>query len=170
VGERYFEEIDRLLGRYRAWAERNRATLALVSDHGFLWSDGRPERLSSVDNTTARAPEGGIGSCRLRRPEIAPGRDATPAPLRHASPRPSPRSRFRRGGSRQAAARRVRATSEPSTIARSSTPRATAAAPLTGAGTAETRRPRYLGGASSAPAPAAAPDAAGGSFNNEGLI
>ncbi len=43
----YFAEIDRLLGEYRKLAERQGAVLMLASDHGFLWSEARPEKLSS---------------------------------------------------------------------------------------------------------------------------
>ncbi len=53
VPERYFAEVDRLLGEYRQLAERNGAVLVLASDHGFLWGEGRPERLASAAAATA---------------------------------------------------------------------------------------------------------------------
>jgi Tfp pilus assembly protein PilF len=37
VPDLYFGEVDRLLGRYREWAEEHGAVLMLASDHGFLW-------------------------------------------------------------------------------------------------------------------------------------
>jgi Flp pilus assembly protein TadD len=53
VPARYFQSVDRLLGEYRELAERLGATLLLASDHGFTWSDGRPETLSSFATATA---------------------------------------------------------------------------------------------------------------------
>lgn len=53
VPERYFREIDDLVGRYREIADRSGAVVVIASDHGFLWSEGRPERLSSFANATA---------------------------------------------------------------------------------------------------------------------
>jgi tetratricopeptide (TPR) repeat protein len=53
VAERYFAQIDRMLGEYRKLAEGAGAVLVLGSDHGFKWSEGRPETLSSVANATA---------------------------------------------------------------------------------------------------------------------
>ena len=52
VPRRYFREVDGLLGEYRALAEETGATLLLVSDHGFLWRDGRP-RTSGMAGATA---------------------------------------------------------------------------------------------------------------------
>jgi Flp pilus assembly protein TadD len=49
----YFREVDRLLGEYRALAEASGAALLLVSDHGFLWSEGRPPRPDSLARATA---------------------------------------------------------------------------------------------------------------------
>jgi tetratricopeptide (TPR) repeat protein len=53
VPERYFAEIDRMLGEYRTLAEQTGSVLMLASDHGFAWSEGRPTELSSVANATA---------------------------------------------------------------------------------------------------------------------
>jgi tetratricopeptide (TPR) repeat protein len=53
VPERYFAAIDQLLGRYVALAESTGSVLMLASDHGFLWGEGRPEKLSSAANATA---------------------------------------------------------------------------------------------------------------------
>ena len=49
----YFHEIDGMLGEYRALAERNGAALLVVSDHGFLWKDGRPTNSDSLAGATA---------------------------------------------------------------------------------------------------------------------
>jgi Flp pilus assembly protein TadD/predicted AlkP superfamily pyrophosphatase or phosphodiesterase len=53
VPERYFAAIDQLLARYVTLAESTGSVLMLASDHGFLWGEGRPEKLSSAANATA---------------------------------------------------------------------------------------------------------------------
>ena len=53
VPERYFAEIDRLLGGYRKLAQESGAVLMLASDHGFRWKEGRPTHLSSAAAATA---------------------------------------------------------------------------------------------------------------------
>lgn len=53
VPERYFVEIDRLLGEYRTLAEASGSVLMLASDHGFAWGEGRPTELSSAAKATA---------------------------------------------------------------------------------------------------------------------
>ncbi len=53
VPERYFAEIDRLLGEYRKLAAESGAVLMLASDHGFRWKEGRPTHLSSAAAATA---------------------------------------------------------------------------------------------------------------------
>jgi tetratricopeptide (TPR) repeat protein len=53
VPEAFFAEIDTLLGEYRQLAESQGATLLVVSDHGFLWRDGRPTRSDSLAGATA---------------------------------------------------------------------------------------------------------------------
>ena len=52
VPRAYFREIDGLLGEYRALAEETGASLLVVSDHGFLWHEGRP-RTSGLAGATA---------------------------------------------------------------------------------------------------------------------
>ncbi|HET8647692.1 MAG TPA: alkaline phosphatase family protein, partial [Vicinamibacteria bacterium] len=53
VPEAYFREVDALLGDYRRYAEAAGATLLVVSDHGFLWKEGRPTRPDSQAAATA---------------------------------------------------------------------------------------------------------------------
>jgi Flp pilus assembly protein TadD len=53
VPELYFRYVDTLLGDYRRLALAAGAVLIVASDHGFLWSEGRPERLSSFAHATA---------------------------------------------------------------------------------------------------------------------
>jgi Flp pilus assembly protein TadD len=52
VPRTYFREIDGVLGEYRALAEETGAALLIVSDHGFLWREGRP-RTSGLAGATA---------------------------------------------------------------------------------------------------------------------
>lgn len=61
VAEKYFREVDVMLGEYRQVAEASGAVLMIASDHGFMWSEGRPTELSSVATATAarwHAPDG----------------------------------------------------------------------------------------------------------------
>jgi tetratricopeptide (TPR) repeat protein len=53
VPERYFAEMDRMLGDYRKLAETAGAVLMIASDHGFKWREGRPIQLSSAAAATA---------------------------------------------------------------------------------------------------------------------
>lgn len=53
VPETYFREIDGVLGDYRRLAEEQGAALLVVSDHGFLWREGRPPRPDSLARATA---------------------------------------------------------------------------------------------------------------------
>ncbi|MEW5980731.1 MAG: alkaline phosphatase family protein [Acidobacteriota bacterium] len=53
VAEAYFAEIDGLLGEYRALADESGSTLLVVSDHGFLWREGRPTHSDSLAGATA---------------------------------------------------------------------------------------------------------------------
>jgi tetratricopeptide (TPR) repeat protein len=53
VPEAYFREIDAILGEYQQAAIANDAALLVVSDHGFLWSEGRPARPDSLATATA---------------------------------------------------------------------------------------------------------------------
>ena len=98
VPGRYFEEIDRLLGRYRALAEKLGARLVVASDHGFTWSAGRPEGLSSLAVATAAKwhRKDGIylvwgedsGPRALKRKDLgerAPASPASQRPSRHCS-------------------------------------------------------------------------------------
>jgi len=52
VPRSYFREIDGMLGEYRTLAEETGAALLVVSDHGFLWHEGRP-RSSGIAGATA---------------------------------------------------------------------------------------------------------------------
>jgi len=53
VADRYYAEADRRLGAWRRRAQESGATLLLVSDHGFLWGEGRPARAASAAAPTA---------------------------------------------------------------------------------------------------------------------
>lgn len=73
VPDLYFAEIDRLLGEYRDVAEWTGAVLMLASDHGFLWREARPEKLSSAAAATAGRWHRDEGMYLLWGPDIAPG-------------------------------------------------------------------------------------------------
>ena len=53
VPQRYFSEIDALIGQFLAIAEREHAVLMIASDHGFYWREGRPTQISSTATATA---------------------------------------------------------------------------------------------------------------------
>ncbi|HEX7832077.1 MAG TPA: tetratricopeptide repeat protein, partial [Thermoanaerobaculia bacterium] len=53
VPELYFRRIDKLLGDYKALAQKHDARIMLASDHGFHWFDDRPTELSSFAASTA---------------------------------------------------------------------------------------------------------------------
>ncbi|HEX2832707.1 MAG TPA: alkaline phosphatase family protein [Thermoanaerobaculia bacterium] len=53
VPEQYFRRVDRLLGEYKALAQKHGARIMLSSDHGFHWFDDRPTELSSFAASTA---------------------------------------------------------------------------------------------------------------------
>jgi len=53
VPERYFAEVDRMLGDYRKLAQAAGAVLMIASDHGFHWREGRPAQLSSAAAASA---------------------------------------------------------------------------------------------------------------------
>jgi tetratricopeptide (TPR) repeat protein len=53
VPERYFRQVDVMLGVYRDLAEKRGAALVVASDHGFFWEEGRPKQLSSFALATA---------------------------------------------------------------------------------------------------------------------
>lgn len=73
VPDLYFTEIDRLLGQYRDLADWTGAVLMLASDHGFLWSEARPEKLSSAAAATAGRWHRDEGIYLLWGSGIAPG-------------------------------------------------------------------------------------------------
>jgi Flp pilus assembly protein TadD/arylsulfatase A-like enzyme len=73
VPELYFAEVDRLLGGYRKLAEARGAVLMIASDHGFLWGDRRPVRLSSAGAATAGLWHRDQGIYLLWGPGIEPG-------------------------------------------------------------------------------------------------
>jgi Flp pilus assembly protein TadD len=69
----YFAEIDRLLGEYKELAERQGAVLMIASDHGFLWSEARPQKLASAAAATAGLWHRDEGMYLLWGPEIVSG-------------------------------------------------------------------------------------------------
>lgn len=76
VPARYFREVDALLGRLLALADRMQATVVVASDHGFLWQEGRPDRWASSATQTAARWHRRQGIWLVRAAGVAPGRSA----------------------------------------------------------------------------------------------
>jgi len=80
VPERYFREVDAMLGEYRDLAREAGAVLVLASDHGFRWSDERPRAAASLAAATAGRWHRDDGIWAIVGPGIAPApRDLAPA-------------------------------------------------------------------------------------------
>lgn len=79
VPEKYFRQVDAMLGAYRALAQSMGAVLMVASDHGFLWGEGRPTQLSSFAQATAAKWHRAQGIYLLQGPGIAsaPGHAAS---------------------------------------------------------------------------------------------
>lgn len=76
VPERYFREVDALVGRLLALADASNSTVVVASDHGFLWNSGRPDRWASSDTRTAARWHRSRGIWMVRARGVAPGRAA----------------------------------------------------------------------------------------------
>ncbi len=174
VPERYFREVDRLLGDYRRVAEKRGAILLLASDHGFHWGAERPRVVASGEAATAGlwhrregiwlawgpgivpAPREAAGVDRVAATLLAllglpPGRGLAGPPLPGFAPSPAPPVDYRAGW--RPVAPDPSGVSDPEALSR-----------LTALG--------YLGSHEVAPLPAASGEATRtpASFNNEGLI
>jgi Flp pilus assembly protein TadD len=89
VPERYFRDIDVLLGRYRKLADASHATLMIASDHGFHWKSDRPATLSSFAVASAAKWHRNVGIYLVYGPGITAGhRDPPAAPERLNLPTP----------------------------------------------------------------------------------
>src|SRR5262245_19446560 len=180
VAEKFFRAFDDRIARYRDAAKAAGGVLMLASDHGFLWGEGRPTRLSSVASASAakwHAPYGmyliwgdgvpakpghtaegdvqQVAATLLALAGMAPGRDVNGDPLDGATARQVPRADY-------AASYHPAAQAAPG-AAKSAADR-DAVASLRSLG--------YVGGNESDTAP---PGSRGstrtaGSFNNEGVI
>jgi len=85
VPGRYFSEIDALLGRLLAAAERTQSAVVIASDHGFYWGEGRPDRWASSATQTAARWHRKQGIWLVRGAGITPGRGSGAA-LRQVFP------------------------------------------------------------------------------------
>ena len=85
VPERYFREVDALLGRLLELAERTHSSVVIASDHGFLWREGRPEQWASSATQTAARWHRRQGIWLVHAGGILPGR-ATAGRLRQVFP------------------------------------------------------------------------------------
>lgn len=175
VPETYFREIDGILGDYRKLAEEQDAVLLVVSDHGFLWGEGRPPRPDSLAKASAGLWHRQQGIYLLWGRGIAPagervagdvGQVAATVLALLALPRAA--------GIQGPALPGVRESDR----TRDYGPRAAAAAAAPGAAPQSAEELEklkalgYLGAGESAtrPAGAADPTRTAGSYNNEGLI
>lgn len=70
----FFAEADLLLGEFAARAERDGATLVLLSDHGFHWGADRPVAFSGVKVETAYLWHRNPGVLVVAGPAVTPGR------------------------------------------------------------------------------------------------
>ena len=119
VPEKFFRALDERIAQYRDAAAAAGGVLMLASDHGFLWGEGRPTRLSSVATASAakwhapygmyliwgdgvrrkagprggrRRAAGGGDAARARR--LPPGRDVNGDPLDGAPAVQAPRADY----------------------------------------------------------------------------
>jgi tetratricopeptide (TPR) repeat protein len=180
VPEKFFRALDERLAEYRDAAESVGGVLMIASDHGFLWGEGRPTRLSSVANASAakwHAPQGiyllwgrgvvaktghaaqgdvqQVAPTLLALNGLPPGRDVTGEPLDGATPVKAARADYA-AHYRPAAA-------------------AAAGAAKAGADRDAVANLRSLGYIGAGEADAAPPGSRGstrtaGSYNNEGVI
>jgi Flp pilus assembly protein TadD len=180
VPEKFFRALDDRIAQYRDAAREAGGVLMLASDHGFLWGEGRPTRLSSVatasaakwhapygmyliwgEGVPARAGHAAEGDVQQVAPTLlalagmAPGRDVNGEPLDGAASVEAPRADY-------AASYRP------------------ARAPAGGSGKSASDRDAianlrslgYIGAGESDTAPPGSQGSTrtGGSFNNEGVI
>jgi len=119
VPERFFRALDDRIAQYRDAAAAMGGVLMLASDHGFLWREGRPSRLSSVATASAakwHAPQGmyllwgpgvpakpghaaqgdvqQVAPTLLALAGLPPGRDVNGEPLDGAAPVKAPRADY----------------------------------------------------------------------------
>jgi predicted AlkP superfamily phosphohydrolase/phosphomutase/Flp pilus assembly protein TadD len=178
VPERYFAEVDRLLGDYRKLAASAGAVLMIASDHGFKWREGRPANLSSAAAATAAKWHRDEGMYLLWGPGIEktadrdkgevsqvcatllallglpPGRGVAGPPLPGVEHVPSPLADYRA---------RYRPYAPPAEIAADETANEEEIAKLRALG--------YMGSKEGTTPPSAAGSTrTAGSFNNEGLL
>jgi len=180
VPEKFFRALDDRIARYRDAAAAANGVLMLASDHGFVWGEGRPSRLSSVATASAakwhaqqgmylvwgagvpakpgHAAEGDVqrvAATLLALAGLAPGRDVNGEPLDGAAPVKAPRVdyavRYRPAGAAAAGAAKTAADRDAVANLRS--------LGYIGAGEADAAPPGSRGSTRTA-----------GSYNNEGVI
>jgi Flp pilus assembly protein TadD len=180
VPEKFFRALDNRIAQYRDVAAAMGGVLMLASDHGFLWGEGRPSRLSSVATASAakwHAPQGmyliwgagipaapghaaqgdvqQVAPTLLALAGLPPGRDVNGEPLDGAAPVKAPRADY--------AAHYRPAVGSAAGAGRSPTDREALA---------NLRSLGYIGAGESDTAPAGSRGSTRtpGSFNNEGVI
>jgi tetratricopeptide (TPR) repeat protein len=178
VPEKFFRALDNRIAQYREAAAALGGVLMLASDHGFLWGEGRPSRVSSVATASAakwHAPQGiyliwgegvaakpghtaqgdvqQVAPTLLALAGLPPGRDVNGEPLDGATPVKAPRADY---------------------AAHFRPPQATSSrpGPADRGALANLRSLGYIGAGESdlAPAGSLGSTRTPGSYNNEGLI
>ena len=180
VPEQFFHALDARIGEYRDAAAAMGGVLMIVSDHGFLWGEGRPTTLSSVATASAakwHAPQGvyliwgkgvpantghaaqgdvqQVAATVLALAGLPPGRDVNGEPLAGAAASTAPRADYA-------------AHYRPAAAQAASKPGAAASREAV----ANLRSLGYIGAAESDSAPAGMRGStrSAGSYNNEGVI
>jgi tetratricopeptide (TPR) repeat protein len=175
VPEAYFREVDAILGRYRTVAEESGSVLLVVSDHGFLWSEGRPPRPDSLATATAGLWHRQEGIYLLWGRGITPSSTRTEARVGQVTATILALLGLPRAADIEGPA--LPGVTESDRTRDYGTRAATSAAaageePPTGEALEKLRALGYLGTAESASRPAGAADKTrtAGSYNNEGLL
>ncbi len=74
VVARYYAWMDELLGRWMRRAQEDRATLLLVSDHGFKWGTERPCRGNPLEQQSATFNHAPVGIAAVWGKDVVPDR------------------------------------------------------------------------------------------------
>ncbi len=82
----FYEEADRLLGEFTRRAERDGATILVMSDHGFKWGETRPSFYSGVQFDTAFLWHQNPGMLAAAGPAVTPSKERSKATVFDITP------------------------------------------------------------------------------------
>lgn len=82
----YYAEADRILGEFMKKAERDGATLIVLSDHGFRWGESRPAYYSGTRFDTAFLWHQSPGMMAAMGPEVLPAKERGKASVFDVAP------------------------------------------------------------------------------------